>query len=1013
MQKSRLLLATALASSSLVLLAQPVWAQDAAKPADGDGGEIVVTGTLIQDPNVKSSQPINVTTAAEIELKQSNNAEALLREIPGITPNIGSAVNNGNNGASFVDLRGLGANRNIVLLDGKRLTPAGLNGQVDLNNIPVALVERVDVLTGGAVTTYGADAITGVVNFVTKRNFAGVEAQISDGITEQGDGNTFRTDLTIGANFDDGRGNAVLSIGYQTADPVFQGDRNFSFSNYDSFSGKTSGSGRTVPATFSFQCAGQTAGGATCPAGLLSGRRQIDPATGQALASSVVPFNFNPFNIFQTPFQRFNIFGEARYEISDHVEVYTRALFSKNTVRTIIAPSGVFDSDVLIPLSNPFLPVALRNQFCANQDFDPNTPGIQTLTAAQCAAAAAATNPSDPNYRNVSTNLRRRATEAGPRISDFTTTIFDYRIGARGSITDKIKYDVNASYGQSDLPQTLKNYVLTSRVRQALLATNANTCLTNTNGCVPLNIFGADGSITPAMLRFLTAESTTTVKTSLAQVAATVTGKTGFVVPFANDEVSFAVGGEYRKYKATQRSDLLAKTSGELGGAGAAAPDIDGGYDVYEGIGELVLPLVQDKPFFDNLTLEAGVRYSSYKIFTPANPKFHTTTYKVGGTYEPVRGIKLRGNYSRAVRAPNISELFSPINTGLTNLNFDPCAGSAPVSNATLQAVCLAQGAPATSIGSITAPTGGQANSTTSGSTALRPEKADTFTVGGVFQPEQIPGLSISVDYYNIKIRRAITAPTSQDAIIACFGNLTAASVSDPACTAIRRDPTTGALDGDTATTGGLSQPTTNSGRLATDGIDLIANYSRELGFAKLSLAFNGNYTFRSKFLSVPLGVNRECTGRYSVNCGFPGSSITPKFQWSQRTTLGFNNIDISLLWRHIDSFVQEPLDVSSAFGNGPAYKGPLTPSTNLPGRLDGRVVDFSRIKAANYFDLTTRINVGDHFDFTFGVANLFDRKPPLVGSNIGSTAYNSGNTYPSNYDALGRRYTVSAKLKF
>ena len=236
----------------LAMIAVPAYAQDAqGAEEDTTAGEIVVTGSLISNPNLEQSSPVNVTTADQIELKQSNVAEEVLRELPGVVANIGSAVNNGNGGASFVDLRGLGASRNIVLLDGNRIAPSGLLGRVDLNNIPLALVERVDSLTGAAVTTYGADAITGVVNFITKRDFAGFEATVSDQITEKGDGNFFRSDVTLGANFDDGRGNAVVSIGYQQSDPVYQGARNFSINQISSFTGGPAGSGTSFPSRFS------------------------------------------------------------------------------------------------------------------------------------------------------------------------------------------------------------------------------------------------------------------------------------------------------------------------------------------------------------------------------------------------------------------------------------------------------------------------------------------------------------------------------------------------------------------------------------------------------------------------------------------------------------------------------------------------------------------------------------------------------------------------------------------
>src|SRR3954471_15327858 len=195
--------------------------QPAAQPAE-EAPAIVVTGTLIRNPNLLSSAPVAVVGQDELQLRQTNTAEEVLRDLPGAVPSIGSAVNNGNGGSAYADLRGLGNFRNLVLLDGQRIVPSSVVGRVDLNNIPLALVERVDTLTGGAAVTYGADAVSGVVNFITRRDFAGVEMAASEQITEQGDGNVFRADATIGANFDDGRGNVVLSLGYQHADPVYQ-----------------------------------------------------------------------------------------------------------------------------------------------------------------------------------------------------------------------------------------------------------------------------------------------------------------------------------------------------------------------------------------------------------------------------------------------------------------------------------------------------------------------------------------------------------------------------------------------------------------------------------------------------------------------------------------------------------------------------------------------------------------------------------------------------------------------
>ncbi|MFL6778137.1 MAG: TonB-dependent receptor domain-containing protein, partial [Sphingomicrobium sp.] len=971
---------------------QPTEGAQPAEEATSEGEDIVVTGTLIRNPNLESSTPVNVTTSDTIELKQSNTAEEVLRELPGIVPSIGSAVNNGNGGASFVDLRGLGPNRNIVLLDGNRLAPASLLGIFDLNNIPLALVERVDALTGAAVTTYGADAITGVVNFITRRDFAGVEVSGSEQITEQGDGNFMRADLTLGANFDDGRGNAVLSVGYQQSDPIYQGARDFSVFQVSSFTGGTAGSGTAIPSRFSGT---RPLDLATCqpitdPSVANGGVRQIEfrdgsPCQGGATAGLYAPFNFNPYNVFQTPFTRYNIFGAAHYEVSDAVEVYARGLFSKNVVKTIIAPSGSFGGSVTINLNNPFLPATLRNQFCA---FDVDTDeAIYTprFTPAECAAAATATGPTDPNYRTVTATLNRRTTEVGPRLTDFTTTYFDTRVGLRGPLTSTIDWDVSGAYGESDRPATIKNFTLQSRFRQGSLVNLVNgvpQCEVATNGCVPIDIFGPEGSITPEMADFLADDSTSTIRTSLGQLRALISGDFGYALPWAAQPIGFALGTEFRKYHAQQASDVLAKTAGELGGAGGAAPDIDGGYSVYEGYAELIAPIVEDKQFFESLTFETGVRYSKYEIDGAGSNS--TWTWKAGGSWEPGYGIKVRGNYSRAVRAPNIAELFTPNTVALTNLGVDPCAGTAPTTNADLRAICLAQGAPLGTIGSITNPTAAQANIVIGGNLDLKPEKANTWTLGVVFVPEFLPKFSMSLDYYNIRIEDVIGAALPGDLIGACFGSISAASATDPDCLVIRRNPLTGGLDGDPATTPGLFGPTTNLGELFTDGVDLIANYKTSVGFGDLAFSFVGNWTNNSEFnanVANPDSFFRECSGFYSVNCSFTGS-IQPKLQFSQRTTLTMGKVDLSLLWRWIDAMKFEPrqleADLAAAIAAG------TNPDTGCPdpegADPNGCMIDeeFRKIPAEHYFDLTARFNATDNMTFTFTVQNLLDNQPKV-----------------------------------
>jgi len=290
-----------------------------------------------------------------------------------------------------------------------------------------------------------------------------------------------------------------------------------------------------------------------------------------------------------------------------------------------------------------------------------------------------------------------------------------------------------------------------------------------------------------------------------------------------------------------------------------------------------------------------------------------------------------------------------------------------------------------------------------------------------------VPGLSATIDYYHIKVNHAITLPTPDDLIQACFGNITAASATDPACTVIRRNTATGALEGNPLEVGGLFGILTNSGKITTDGVDVTLDYRRNLGTilnapAKLAINFGGNWTHSQKFRAIPTSINRECVGLYSANCGFPGGQLLPKYTFNERTTLSLGRVDLSLLWRYIGKmryeFAGDPNlelfhgTVQSTNAAGVPCPGSIV-FCSVPGTLNGATVDFNHIKAHHYFDFTTRFNVNEHFDLTFTVMNLFDKDPPIVGNTAGSTSANSGGTFPALYDPLGRRFAASARIKF
>jgi len=972
---------------------------EAVPAAEDEGGEIVITGTLIRNPNLTSSSPVAVVGQEEISLSQSTSAEEIIRDIPGVVPNLGSNVNNGTVGSSRVDLRGLGSQRNLVMLDSTRLTPSNFVGAVDLNNIPVALVDRIDVLTGGASTTYGADAVSGVVNFITKRDFAGIDLQLTEAITERGDTNQFRADLVLGANFDDGRGNAVIALSYMEQDELFFADRELGRCTISSFNGVCGGDSPTATPT-SFAFTGQ-------PSNL-----QVGPPGTPTLVPQYSQFNFNPFNIYSLPFKRNNIYASAHYDVSDTISVYGRGLFSKNVTSSIIAPSGVFGEALTVPGNNPFLTTALRNQLCTLN-------GIALGTTCD-------------NHAAIPLGLvYRRTVEVGPRISEYTTNYFDMKAGVSWDITQNVNLDIYGAYGESENRQVLQNYVAKSRLQQALNANNQTTCTNPANGCVPLNLFGQPGSITPQMAGFIGGITSSVVqKASLAQVHGVVSGDFGFAMPWSAEPVAFAVGAEHRDYTAIREPDNLSQVPGELGGAGGAVLPLRGGYTAEDFFGELIVPIASDRPFMQELTLEAGIRYSKYKIDTPSDPKFNATTYKLGATWQPVEALKFRANYQKAVRAPNIGELFAPVVTFLTNLATDPCAGTNPVGNPNLIAVCLAQGAPAANIGTIQQPAAAQANATGGGNPLLTPETAKSYTFGVVIAPRSLlPGFTATVDYYNIRVTDAITRPLPGDTINACFGNATgagigAAAASSPACLAIRRSTVNGRLSGSPASVPGLPAPLTNAGELYTDGVDLTMNYRRDVGFADLILNFAGNWTRTAKFWADPdspnQGIPPNCPGLYSANCGISVGQLQPDYSWNQRTTLSFKHVDLSLLWRHISKFKYQP-DLAPLCDDDPSTPTPPPPpgstvlcnGTIQGGPFSGQTINFNRIPSYNYFDLSARFNVTDHFELTLSAFNLFDKKSPIVGTNAGTTTANSGNAFPSTYDVLGRRYSATARIKF
>jgi len=589
-------------------------------------------------------------------------------------------------------------------------------------------------------------------------------------------------------------------------------------------------------------------------------------------------------------------------------------------------------------------------------------------------------------------DIGRRFVELGPRINDFLNKTFQTTVGVNGILTGNWSYDAYISSGESDQTQILGNWGSSAKVQQALRAVSTTDCLDPSNGCVPLNIFGNAGSITPEMLRFINLSAITTQSVKQNVLAASVTGDLGetFKSPLAKSPINVAIGAEQREVTAGILSDASLQVNGEVLGTGAPSPDVRGTFKLNELYLESIIPLISDLPFARAVNLEVGYRSSTFK--TTSSTSYGS--WKFGGDWEPLQGLRLRAMAQRATRAPNVSELFSPLVTGLDNLAVDPCQGTninpADVGvPGTLTNLCVQTGVPVGRVGTLPPPSAGQVNILTGGNPALKPEEADTFTVGFVWEPAAVPGLVFGIDYYKIDIDKAVSSPAVDDVLGDCYTTARNPGLTlNAACGAVGRGPG-GTFTGSSAP--GVSLPLSNLGKQATSGFDVNVAYRlplRSLGmdakWGTVDLALNLNQVDKWTFQATPNSINRNCLGYYSVACGGP----TYKTKFSQRATWTMGDIRVGYNWRHTSAVIEEP--------GGQAF---------LPA--------YSRIKAYDYVDLSGSWDATKNLTVNLSVRNLFDKQAPAVGNTIGTTSTNSGNTFPQYYDVIGRYFTIGASLKF
>lgn len=931
---------------------------------------VEVTGSRIKSIGATSSSPVASVGKVDIDTTQPVAVEELVRGLSASYPAIGPGVNNGSNGTAQIDLRGLGANRTLVLFNSKRFVPTRLDGVVDTNNVPVSLLERIDIVTGGASAVYGADAISGVVNFVTKRNFTGVEATTLYSVSENGDAKRYKSDLTLGANLADGRGNVALHIGSTRTQPLRLADRDYSGTVISSATGNPGGfSGTSAPGVFS---------GMPAP---INGSRVIDATTGlfRSAVTSGPPdgYNTNPLNYFETPQVRTQATALGRFTISEHAEAYAEVFYTRSNVTLNLAPSGSFGVGLNIPIGNPYITDPVRQQLCA----------AYAISAANCVAGGTT------EFR---ANVARRFVEAGPRIYRYDNTVMQYTAGLRGSIPmlDSWSYDAYYQSGRSDQVLTTGNGFGLTKLQNAVRATNVATCIGSPTGCVPINIFGGPGTITQAMLNYIAIPTFQTARVTQQVTAVSANGEVGFVKsPFAKSSLSLAVGVEERNVFAGNQSDVSVQTQGEILGSGAPTPDRSGNLKFKEAYIEASLPLAQGVPFVQSLGLVGGFRDTESTAGVAVSQNY--SSWKGGMDWSPMKGLRFRAEQQRATRAPNVNELFAPVVTGLATRSVDPCqlalinaanAGQA----GTLTNLCQLTGVPTSQIGAVAAPSSNQINNTGGGNPNLKPEKADTTTYGMVWEPEFVSNLSVTVDFWQIKLKEAVSNATTNQVIDGCYSAALNPGLGLNAfCQSIQRDPGNGSLNGSGSL--GVVTQSSNLGAYNFKGIDLGATYRLPLKaigapqLGRVDFTFQASFLDRADFKSLPTVATIEYAGRYGTDVGVP----YPKTKFSQRTTWNVSDFTVGYNWRYI---------------------GGTTLQANQIGNF---LPKNESIKAVSYFDLNGSWQVMKNLRLSLTINNALDKQPPNIGTGITTGAYNFGNTIPLLYDVIGRRYTLSATASF
>lgn len=956
MQGRRRLAAGALALASLCAGAV-ARAQAPAELAVERRGQIEVTGSRIITVDVESPSPIAIITAEEIASSGYSSLELILNNLPQLVADQGSRVSNGATGTSTANLRGLLPGRTLVLLNGRRVvagSPFAL--AADLNQVPLALIARVEILTGGASAVHGSDAIAGVVNIILKDKFEGVEGSVgydfynhrqkndyaaglvrAAGYEVPGDkdrdGATTTAYLLIGGNFAGDRGNAVASFRYASSEALLQTERDYSACALTVFR-------FGAPDAF-VACGGSPAG---FPGRFidLGSRRSLTvaDASGNVRAWTTPRdlYNFAPWNYYQRPTERYGFNAFGHYDLG-RARFYGEFGFHDDNTVAQIAPSGIFGGLWTVRWENPFLSDAWRSNLTFRRPDGTRGTGPGSM---------------------ASLAIQRRNVEGGGRQFEFRHTSFREVVGLKGSLREPWDFDVSYQTSRVLATQVSKNDFSISRLARALDAvpdpvTGTPVCASALNGsdpgCRPYDIWRL-GGVTQDALDYIHApayQRGLTSQTLLSAAMRADLGHYGVRLPWTRDTVEVAFGVERRGDRMELSTDAQF-ASGDLAGAGASTPPVDGQVSVKESFAEARVPVL------DTLSVTGSFRLSEYST----GPRTHT--FGVGFNANPASAVRFRGSFQKAVRAANIVELFTPeIQGGWFIFPDDPCSGDAPT--LTLSQ-CQRTGVTASQYGRIpTTPGALGFPAVFGGNPALEPESAKTTTLGVAFTPTK--SFSATVDYYDIRVDDFILEGTPEVTFNRCV------ETGDPVfCSLITRDPALGTLWLAPARLVAVNQ---NIGSVKVSGLDVAFEYRHGAFSASAVGTWMRSFTFQLYPGANPI----QCAGFALGDC------LEPRPRWRHRMRARWAtpwNVDVSATWRYIHSMRDSA----------------------------GRLPD---VAARNYLDLGAAWAIDRRWGLRLGVDNVTDRDPPItagLGGGIGN-----GNTFVQSYDALGRHVSVSVSAKF